>query len=346
MRVRAYIYHKKAEKYSDCQDCFGINFQNNRIAVSDGMSQSIFPQWWAEILVDYYLEYGNIPEDISPLQRKWQTKLVDEISKREEESKSNPKRNPWRLKNFLAERYGAGATLCGLTLGDEWTCECIGDTCLIAVSYDYSLSFYTSQTGKFDNHPDYLDSFCEGRGKPIRKGVNKDVKYLLMVSDPFAEYFQTIELNKDMVKEMMNELLSLKDHDSYVDLVQTWRDKYGMHNDDSTLIFLDKLEEKGLNIIHEDYLDDLCDREKNGENNITETAVSISTESSKEAEDNENNKLQEWDANKIIASLEITLENLFSDCKSYISELRGREFKIFKKNILDKVNEVINKIRK
>ena len=91
MKIKAFIYHKRAEKYNDCQDWFGINFQTKRIAISDGMSQSIFPQWWARILVDYYLEKGYFPQDIRPLQEKWQRMLQDEIQRREEEALTTPK---------------------------------------------------------------------------------------------------------------------------------------------------------------------------------------------------------------------------------------------------------------
>ena len=240
MKVKAYIYHKRAEKYSDCQDCFGINLQNNRIAVSDGMSQSIFPQWWAQILVDYYLENGEFPEDILPLQKEWQRKLLAEIKQREKEAITNPKRDPWRLKNLLAEKSGAGATLCGLTMGEnEWTCECLGDSCVITINCDYTLTIYSSQVGEFDNHPDYYDSFGNGRGKPIKREVAKDVKAVLLVTDPFAELLQLNENNREFIKSRYEELQRLTTHESFSELVEKWRDEFGMHNDDSTLVLIE-----------------------------------------------------------------------------------------------------------
>lgn len=263
MVIKAFIYHKRAEKYSDCQDCFGINSQNNRIAVSDGMSQSIFPQWWAKMLVDYYLQNGHIPQDIIPLQDKWQKMLLAEIQRREEEAITNPKRDPWRLKNLLAEKSGAGATLCGLTLGNKgWCCECLGDSCVITINPDYTLSIYTSQLGVFGNHPDYFDSFRAGRGEPIRKTINQDVLAILMVTDPFAELFQLYENNHDFIKVRLDELQSLTSHESFTELVERWRDEFGMHNDDSTLILITDCAVNNINIAHADDLDRLCQDEQ------------------------------------------------------------------------------------
>lgn len=282
MIIKAYIYHKQAEKYSDCQDCFGVNLQNNRIAVSDGMSQSIFPQWWSKILVDSFLEEGKILHDIRPLQEKWQRMLLDEIQKREDEALTNPKRDPWRLKNLLAEKSGAGATLCGLSLGENgWVCECIGDSCLITVNHDYSLNFYTSQVGEFGNHPDYLDSFREGRGEPIRKVVKQDAELYLMVSDPFAELFQIHENEPDFIKSRINELIALHDHTSYVNLVEEWRTHYGMHNDDSTLVLIQDIKNPTITVEFEDSLSELCAEEKKAVeklvNNTTEPLNNLST---------------------------------------------------------------------
>ncbi len=258
MELRAYIYHKRAEKYSDCQDCFGVNADSNRIAISDGMSQSIYPQWWAKILVDAYLEKGTIPSDILSYQKEWQAQLNAEILRREADGK-----DPWRLKNSVAEKSGAGATLCGLSWStNEWTCECLGDSCLIVISKDYELKFITSQVGEFGNHPDYYDSFGEGKGNVCRiSGDFNDKVAMLLVTDPFAELFRMHETDAGFVKDRISEILALSSHQSFIDLVETWRDKFNMHNDDSTLIILNNFDNDNLRVIHRDNLIELKEQE-------------------------------------------------------------------------------------
>ena len=55
MDIRAFITHKEAETFSDCQDRFSINSDTKSVAVSAGMSQSFSPNIWAEHLVDAFV---------------------------------------------------------------------------------------------------------------------------------------------------------------------------------------------------------------------------------------------------------------------------------------------------
>jgi hypothetical protein len=281
MNIKAFIYHKRAEEYSDCQDFFEISEDNRRIAVSDGMSQSIYPQWWAAILVDTYLQNGHIPdsEQIKQYQKQWQIQLDEEI-----EERKNKGQNPWRLTNALTEKSGAGATLCGVTLAnDEWVCECIGDTCLILVHKDYKIDIVTSQEGCFGNTPDYLDSFSTGRGVTIkRQGNYDDIGYILIVSDPFAELFQKHETESNFIEERVQEIAALNENKDFEKLVERWRDDYQMHNDDSTVVLVDDLTDSSP--FHVSYEADLAilrtetDTEKTATTNTTMKSESSSDE--------------------------------------------------------------------
>lgn len=260
MDIKAFIYHKRAEKYGDCQDCFGLDTQNNRIAVSDGMSQSIFPQWWAKILVDAFLETGKIPYDnILPYQIQWQNMVRDEIVKQEADGK-----NPWLLRDMFAERSGAGATICGFEWDNKgWTCQCLGDSCLIKIKEDYSVAIITSQDGQFDNHPDYLDSFTNGRGTPVTVRGDFNLKAILLVTDPFAELFQIHQNEKEFIKARYTELCKIYSQESYIQLIENWRDQFNMHNDDSTFVLLTNLGSPSIDNLLSKSLEELCNEEKN-----------------------------------------------------------------------------------
>lgn len=261
MKIKAYIHHKKAEKYSDCQDYFEISSQNNRIAVSDGVSQSIYPQWWAEILVKAYLKNGKIPADseLSSYQKEWQDKLEAEIKERESQGKKT-----WRLKNAIVEKSGAGATLCGLTCeADKWTCQCIGDSCLIIIESDFRVNIITSQEGTFGNNPDYLDSFTTGRGQfKDFDGSYNETELMLVATDPFTELFQKHADEPEFIKQLTIQLRKLSSHESFVELVERWRTQYQMHNDDSTIVIIDDFENQEFEISHQDNLAELAKGEE------------------------------------------------------------------------------------
>ena len=84
MKIRAFITHKKAETYKDCQDRFCINPETKSLAVSDGVSQSIFPGIWAEMLVYEYANKNWCPnhESAKELAVEWrrQINVILEVS--------------------------------------------------------------------------------------------------------------------------------------------------------------------------------------------------------------------------------------------------------------------------
>lgn len=271
MDIKAFIYHKRAEKYCDCQDCFEIDTENKRIAISDGMSQSIFPQWWAEILVKAFLQTGEIPhKNISQYQQVWQNKVREEITKQERDGQK-----PWLLRNMFDDGEGAGATICGFEWSDNgWTCQCLGDSCLIKVKDDYSIEIITSQKGNFNNQPDYLDSFSDGRGTPITVEGDFNLKAILLVTDPFAELFQIHQSEKEFVKDCFCELCEIDSQELFVQLVEKWRDEFNMHNDDSTFVLLTNFDSLQIDVIKRSDLKNLCKEEleqiridENGSNN-------------------------------------------------------------------------------
>ena len=133
MKIRAFITHKLAEKYEDCQDSYSIS--NNAIAVSDGMSQSIFPNWWAESLTKAFVKDNWIPDtnNLEDIRLEWINKVNHFI-----DTETSKGKNLWRLKNSIAEKKGAGATICGIRFNNEtdWAGYVLGDTCVIEINVE------------------------------------------------------------------------------------------------------------------------------------------------------------------------------------------------------------------
>ena len=240
MRVRAFITQKEAESEADCQDRYSINPATGSVAVSDGMSQSLFPKYWAEILVDRYTaekDWFPTRENVKALAPFWMGK----VRKRLAELRALG-RDPWRSENMLATGASAGATLVGLRVGvgGKWSCDILGDSCLVELEGNHIKEIYSSMD-HFDNYPDYFDSNPEIPGKGEVRTITgnwnlpeEPPKTLLLVTDALGAFLASIKGKREETARI-RELLSVESADEFKVLVQYWR-KDGMHNDDTTMV--------------------------------------------------------------------------------------------------------------
>lgn len=261
MKIRAFITHKEAELYSDCQDRFSIKSDTKSVALADGMSQSYQQKIWAELLVDSYTSHSDfVPnkESIKELSKGWKEQVRQRID--ELKNKSASEYLIIMNENALAMRKSAGATFLGIRFdGKKWTGDVLGDSCLIELNGYRINRICTSQLGdEFDNHPDYFDSddLKDGKGTPLQiEGCLNQKTTIILVSDPFSDFLneKKKEHNEDT---FIKELLAVESHEQYESLVESWRSNYGMHNDDSTLIIIEDDGNNNFNFNKED-VDDI-----------------------------------------------------------------------------------------
>lgn len=274
MNIRAFITHKQAELFSDCQDRFGVNPDTKSIAVSDGMGSTWQQKIWAQLLSKTYVDNNDwMPthDNIKPLCRIWRDGVVDFIQKLRDTNA--PENMIYRNERNLAEGRSAGATFVGIRFnGKNWTGSVLGDSCLI--EWDgKNAKFNTSQnTEAFDSYPDYFDSdpSKEGKGTPkIIEGVLNGGMVLLLVSDPFSEFLLEHSKQGDIAK-YVQQLLSLASHDDFEALVSEWR-KERMHNDDTTLVIVENDNSDTLTITYADDITEMIEKEKLANISVKET---------------------------------------------------------------------------
>lgn len=265
MIVKSFITHKVAERFSDCQDRFAV--ERNAIAVSDGMGETWMQKIWAELLVEKYVNdkdgWSPDHESIKPLCKEWQSR-VERLIKCQKEDKRVKENVIYRNERRLIEGDSAGATFAGLRFsGSQWNGIVLGDTCLIEWN-GVDAVFHSSQDVEiFDNHPDYFDSSFSrrGKGEPIDvSGTMDDTNsLLLLVSDPFSDFL--IRKNKEKCfSEYIQKIEAVENHRDFELLVKDWRDE-GMHNDDTTLIFVKYDGDDSLNIVYKEDLRQLIETE-------------------------------------------------------------------------------------
>ncbi len=271
MEIRAFITHKKAETFLDCQDRFSINIDTKSMAVSDGMSQSFFQKIWAEILATSFTEKKewdlcdeHSDSVLNSLCLSWTKKVRSRI---EEQKRDGAKKNIIiRNENNLVLGKSAGATLVGVRFNaNEWTCNVLGDSCLIEIENSEIKNIYTSQKeDEFNNYPDHYDSNPKKKGKGKAKKVTGKLesnKTLLLVSDPFSDFLNE-QKKQGSTKLLVNRLLNIETHEDFEALVEEWRTK-GMHNDDSTLVIIQNDCSNAITIKHADKIEELIRLEKN-----------------------------------------------------------------------------------
>jgi hypothetical protein len=238
MRARGFIVQKACEQAVDCQDRFSIRAETGSAAVCDGMSQSFFPKYWAEILADRYTAddaWYPSPENVAALAPLWREKVNERLARFHAAGI-----DPWRAESMLSEGRSAGSTLVGLRVdGERWRCDVLGDSCLVVVAGDQIEEICSSMdTGRFDNYPDYFDSDPEkpGKGEVTTFSGMLAGKTLFLVSDPLAGYLSAL---RGTARESLciRELLAVGSADEFEILVDYWR-KAGMHNDDTTMVVL------------------------------------------------------------------------------------------------------------
>ena len=273
MIIRAFITHKQAEQFADCQDRFGVNPDTKSIAVSDGMGSTWQQKIWAQLLVDTYIESTDwcpSKETIKPLCQTWRTKVADFIQNLKDTNA--PENMIYRNERNLAEGRSAGATFVGIRFdGSKWSGEVLGDSCLMEWDGNEA-KFNTSQdTDAFDSYPDYFDSnpLKDGKGtpKPI-EGTLKDDTILFLVSDPFSEFMLEHSKQGEIAK-YVQQLLSLASHDDFEALVDEWR-KEGMHNDDTTLVIVESDNAEALTITYADNIAEMVEKEKTFEDTLNQ----------------------------------------------------------------------------
>ena len=239
MRARGFIVQKACEQIADCQDRFSINAATGSVAVCDGMSQSLFPKYWAEIIAEQYtsdLEWIPSHHNVTALAPRWR----ERVERRLENLKAKGI-DPWRSESMLARGCSAGSTLVGVrTDGSFWRCDVLGDSCLVVIKGDKIENIHSSMsTDHFDNYPDYFDSNPDRSGKGSVEtcfGKWEGNMILILVSDPLAGFLSSIR-GTEKESTYIGELLNVESTDEFSILVEYWREE-GMHNDDTTMLVL------------------------------------------------------------------------------------------------------------
>ena len=273
IKVKAFITHKKAEKFEDCQDSFAIDKDNLSIAIADGISQSIFPKKWADLLTTTFVKNPdfilNDERNINSLREKWWQYFREELERQQKEGIPTV----WLLENCYNNRKSAGATFAGVQFGTALddkkvvNYKILGDSCLIVIKDDQIKKIISSKPDgeAFDNYPDYIDSneLIGMKGSPnIGKVPFSDFNKIFLVTDALSDKLNEEEKKPDQGRSIIEKLSEIEKQEEFEELVDALRND-GMSNDDTTFVCINKEmnDSMDIEVVFKTPLDDFIAKE-------------------------------------------------------------------------------------
>ena len=242
------------ETISKCQDSFSVNTQTATFAVADGVSQSLYPDIWAEILTK---NYTDSPHDFFVSDENNNKILTGILSDKYNEAfqKRYDSLLPQEQKNVNVKRIKTpypAATFVGVKINDNITVEYIGDSVLFRIDKTGIHSVCSMQQDdnakiSFNNRPQYLTLDPKYQNGIVKtKDIPLTECTLLVMTDALAEWFDNLDNFAGTAIAKLNELSS---HDQFSGFVSDLRKKRQLKDDDTTLLVI-KITEDGSKAIN------------------------------------------------------------------------------------------------
>jgi Protein phosphatase 2C len=194
-----------------------------RCAVADGATETSFSRLWADLLVRGYVEQ----EPLQDSRKKWQEQIPSSDQ-------------PWYVEEKA--QAGAYAAIVGLTVQADcnWSCEAVGDSCLVQVrAGKIILSFPLQTAEEFSNSPALICSKADAGTEIEPQKIEsqwQDGDQFLLLTDAIARWLLTEP------EKRLQSLLSLENDEQLLALAGEQRTLPGadgrqrLHNDDITIM--------------------------------------------------------------------------------------------------------------
>jgi hypothetical protein len=239
--IKGYITSKEAELFSDCADRYSINETHHKFAISDGVSKSFFPKFWAEILVDNFVKSKVIDHNtfIKKCQEEWLLKVTEIIKKPDVK---------WFTSNAFNNKRPGLATFVTLEFFEKemnWIASSLGDSFMFHIpkelkDFDKQCIILSSKMGPiiFDNFPDYFNSIGDQKGKIKQKSGNLKEGTFYLMTDALSEWFLSEKGNA------IDEINVWKNQNDFEQFVNKERISTKLGNDDSAILIIDVFDDK------------------------------------------------------------------------------------------------------
>ena len=231
-RWRALSLAKRGNRADEIEDAWAASEITGRFAVADGVTDSIFSNVWARLLVDRFV--AEPPSDAAP----WTDWLA---APREAWQRAVHQRQlPWYSEHKLST--GAAATFVGLQIRPDgtWSAVAVGDACLFHLRDQRLLkAFPMEQSSAFNNRPFVICSNSQTDEAPVTRTAGQwqagDV--FALATDALAQWLLAEHERDVSAWNAIDQLMAVAGDSSRVESeVNALRDSRQLRNDDVTLL--------------------------------------------------------------------------------------------------------------
>lgn len=248
---------KPGENPENCQDACETNVANQRFAISDGVTRSLFPAEWSKLLVGGFV--NDEEKDIENLFNKysWQEWLHPKQSKWESTARervtelNDPKY--YFIRNQYVERKPAAATFIGIrkapNTGNLWQVMLIGDSCVFHLKVGKVSTYPIKKIEEFDSHPSAFFSYADKSldSPTFMKLEIASGDYLLLCTDAISKFLiYYLNTNPDKFNKIINHLLQGNEVENFIEALRQDRN-YPLESDDvciAAIIFKETVGER------------------------------------------------------------------------------------------------------
>ncbi len=252
MHVKSFITHKRGQTNDSIQDSISYNIDVGRFALSDGVTDSVLPEIWADVLTSSFVNnegLSSFPSEES-LQI-YQSRKDSYLSTLDKEARYIQK---------LIEKhfYTGAATFIGIELRDKqlkW--QVIGDSCLFLLHTGKELQcicsnpVYTNAQGDlevvFDNYPMQIHSDGSLHGEWTMGQCTFSSGYIVMMSDAMSAWFIS---QYNLGNNPISQLEKLNDNIDFEEFVEKEVSNDSLASDDESVILI-KVDESEISELEE-----------------------------------------------------------------------------------------------
>lgn len=240
MRIKSFITHKRGASVNSIQDSIAMDVEKGRFALSDGVSDSVLPEIWADILTHAFISVDDIEQfPQEGLQQVFLSQKDNYISTLDREQ--------GYIQKLIEKHFQTGsATFIGIELREDilsW--HVIGDSCLFVMPDDEPLQCVCSNPSHidedgnliidFDIFPCQIHSDGSMHGEWIKGNRPFKTGCILLMSDAMSAWFVR-QLNQG--NSPLDQLDAITDNDNFEFFVEEQCRQGLLESDDESVIII------------------------------------------------------------------------------------------------------------